>query len=102
MTTTTRTAALGVFAATLAAVLAFGITPRSVMAHTDHQVTISAGPAGVTYVDTFNPRLEPFICVSYSIQPADSAHELPGHGHRVWIVVHRILEGGGASAYNVY
>ena len=36
MTTTTRAAALGVFAATLAAVLAFGMTPRSVMAHTSN------------------------------------------------------------------
>ena len=74
MTTTTRTAALGIFAATLAAVLAAGIMPRSVMAHnsSNHQLTVSTGLIGAWYSER-NDRVIPFICVSASEQP-DSAH----------------------------
>ena len=85
MTTTTHTAALGVFAATLAAVLAFGMMPRSVMAHTNHQVTLTAGLIGAWY-DRIDDRAEPFICVSSSMQ-RDSAHVDSSHRHDLYVSV---------------
>ena len=97
MTTTTRTAALGVFAATLAAVLAFGIMPRSVMAHSNHQATLTAGPPGELYLQNTD-QVVPFFCVFYSIQP-DRAHALPGwsppQSHGVYVKVERMLPWGG-------
>ena len=99
MTTTTRTAALGVFAATLAAVLAFGIMPRSVMAHPNHQVTFSAGLTGA-YYDVDDDRVEPFICVSGSLLP-DSEHVDPAHHHNLVIRI-GIGSSGNGTPYGGY
>ena len=85
MTTTTRAAALGVFAATLAAVLAFGTMPGSVTAHTGHEVTVTAGLIGAFY-DEHDHRIEPFICISSTLQ-ADTAHVNPAHKHPMLVEV---------------
>ena len=77
---------IGVFAGMLAAVLAFGITPRSVMAHIDHQVTFSAGLTGAwedpgphAPIRLQEDRVRPFICVSITIDPP--------HGHHLYVDV---------------
>ena len=84
MTTTTRTAALGALAALM---LAFGIMPRSVMAHSNHQVSFTVGQLTGAWYDSHDDRVEPFFCGSSTGVTADSAHADPTHKHQVRIIV---------------